>query len=42
MNMLTKNLLELLAAWPEEDIKKLDEAVCAIEAWRHCEHGGYR
>ena len=34
MTAATKNLLERLASWPQEDVKKLDEVAREIEAQR--------
>jgi len=34
MMAATKNLLERLASWPQEDVKKLDEVAREIEAQR--------
>jgi len=36
--MTTKELLKRAASWPEEDIRKLNEAMCSIEAWRNGDH----
>jgi len=33
-----QQLLERVASWPEEDIRKLEEAAREIEAWRRGEY----
>jgi len=34
MSKSVQQLLERVASWPEEDIRKLEEAAREIEAWR--------
>ncbi len=38
MNKSVQQLLERVASWPEEDIRKLEEAAREIEAWRRGEY----
>jgi hypothetical protein len=38
MTKTAKQLLELVASWPDEDIEKLEEAARQIEAWRTGEY----
>jgi hypothetical protein len=41
MALSTRELLEHLASWSEEDIRKLTTVVCQIEAWRNDEVDTY-
>jgi hypothetical protein len=38
MNTSTKKLIERVGSWPGEDIDKLNEVMCAVEAWRTGDH----
>ena len=38
MSKSAQQLLERVASWPEEDIRKLEEAAREIEAWRRGEY----